>query len=102
MSSTLFGTSALSLRLLPAIAAAATVVLSALIARELGGGRRAQTFAALGTALASEIEGALHLLSTAGFDIFFWTLLSWLLVRLLRTCDDRWWIAIGAARVSRC
>ena len=42
------------------------------------------------------ILGATHLLSTAAFDIFFWALLSWLFVRLLRTADDRLWIAIGA------
>jgi hypothetical protein len=96
VASALFGASAVSLRVLPALAGATTVVLAALIARELGGRRRAQTFAALATALSPVIIAATHLLSTAGFDIFFWALLSWLFVRLLRTRDDRLWIAIGA------
>jgi hypothetical protein len=96
VASSLFGANAVSLRVFPAFTGGATVALAALIARELGGQRRAQTFAALATALCPVIIGATHLLSTAAFDIFFWALLSWLFVRVLRTGDTRWWLAIGA------
>ena len=41
-----FGESLVGLRLIPTLAGAAVVVLAALIARELGGDRRAQIFAA--------------------------------------------------------
>ncbi len=95
VASTLFGPSAVSLRLLPTFTGGTTVVLAALIARELGGARRAQTFAALGTMLSPVLLGTSHLLSTAAFDVFLWTLLAWLFLRMLRTGDDRWWVAIG-------
>jgi 4-amino-4-deoxy-L-arabinose transferase-like glycosyltransferase len=36
-----------------------------------------------------------HLLSTATFDLFFWSLLCLLVLRLLRTRDERLWLAIG-------
>src|SRR2546421_10190922 len=46
----LLGTSPTSIRVLPALAGGATVVIAALIARELGGRTRAQALAALATA----------------------------------------------------
>jgi Dolichyl-phosphate-mannose-protein mannosyltransferase len=46
----LFGVSLTGLRLWPALAAAGTVVIAGLTARELGGGRRAQLLAAVATA----------------------------------------------------
>ena len=48
----LFGESVHAIRLLSQLAGAAQVVIAALIAREMGGGRLAQTLAALATAMA--------------------------------------------------
>jgi 4-amino-4-deoxy-L-arabinose transferase-like glycosyltransferase len=85
------------LRSLPALACVATVVLGALIVRELGGGRRAQVAAAGAVASGGFVLGSGHLLSTATFDLTAWMVILWLVVRLLRTADPRWWVAIGAA-----
>jgi 4-amino-4-deoxy-L-arabinose transferase-like glycosyltransferase len=46
----IFGDSALSLRFLPALSGAATIVMAGLTARRLGGGKAAQTIAALAVA----------------------------------------------------
>jgi 4-amino-4-deoxy-L-arabinose transferase-like glycosyltransferase len=43
------------------------------------------------------VLGAGHLLSTATFDLTAWMVVLWLVSRLLRTGDPRWWVAIGAA-----
>jgi 4-amino-4-deoxy-L-arabinose transferase-like glycosyltransferase len=94
LSSAIFGDTPLGLRVAPALATAACVVLAGLIARELGGGAAAQTIASASLAVSGLLVAA-HLLSTATFDIFFWALLSWLLVRLLRTEDPRLWLALG-------
>src|SRR5436190_3469368 len=51
-STKVFGTSLLGLRFLPALAGAALVWLTGRITKELGGGRTAQTIAALGVAVA--------------------------------------------------
>ncbi len=91
----LFGTSAFGLRILPAAFGGVTIVLCAATARELGGGRRAQLFAALAAATSPQVLGTFHLLSTAAFDLFFWVSITFLVVRLLRTENERWWIAIG-------
>ena len=85
------------LRVAPALTAGATVVLGALIVRELGGARRAQIAGAAALACCGFPLGVGHLLSTAAFDLTAWMALLWLTVRLLRTRDPRWWVAFGAA-----
>jgi hypothetical protein len=84
------------LRSLPALACVTTVALGALIVRELGGGRRAQVAAAAAMACGGFVLGSGHLLSTATFDLTAWMVVLWLVVRLLRTGNPRWWVAIGA------
>lgn len=89
------GTSAPSLRVLPALAGGATVVLTGLMARELGGRRHAQLIAALAAATSPQVLAAFHLLSTAAFDQFFWAAICFAMVRLLRTGDERIWLIVG-------
>lgn len=75
---------------LPAIAAiAAGVVFAALIARELGGGRRAQVLTAGAFAISGQFLGTGHYLATSTFDPVLWTVVLWLVVRWLRTRPDR-------------
>jgi 4-amino-4-deoxy-L-arabinose transferase-like glycosyltransferase len=83
------------LRLLPALACVATVVLGALIVRELGGSRRTQVAAAGTAASGGFVLGSGHLLSTATFDLTASMVVLWLVARLLRTGNPRWWVAIG-------
>ncbi len=84
------------LRLLPALGTAATVVLAALIVRELGGGRPAQVTGAAAMAAGGFVLGVGHLLSTAAFDLTAWMALLWVVTRMLRTGEPRWWLAFGA------
>src|SRR5271165_413184 len=93
----LFGTSLRGVRFFPALAEAVAVVLSGLMARELGGKRLAQVVAALAVAIApvSLFSGAV--LQYVAFDYVWWVLTAYFLIRLLRTEDPRWWLAVGAA-----
>ena len=93
----LFGDSLLGLRLLPALAGVAVVILAALIARELGAGASGQSIAAVGVLGAPVILGINSLLSTATFDMFWWSLIVFLITRLLRTQEAKLWVAVGAA-----
>jgi hypothetical protein len=83
------------LRLPAALASAVLVVLTGLLARELGGGRGAQLLAAASISVGALVMGAGHLLSTTTFDLPVWALLCWLIVRILRTGHDRLWLAAG-------
>lgn len=83
------------LRVPSAFAAAGTVLLTALLARELGGSRRAESIAALVAAVSSVVLFTGHLLSTSTFDLLCWTAVTWLVVRAVRRRDDRLWIPAG-------
>jgi hypothetical protein len=83
------------LRLPSAIAAALVVFLTGLLARELGGTRRAELIAAGCAAVGVIVLFTGHLLSTSTFDLLAWTAVTWLVVRALRTGDDRLWLVAG-------
>jgi 4-amino-4-deoxy-L-arabinose transferase-like glycosyltransferase len=91
----LFGVSLPGLRLWPALAAWAVVVVAGLTAREFGGGRRAQLLAAVATATMPALLGAGHILETTSFDILAWAGLAFVVARIGRTGDCRWWLAGG-------
>jgi hypothetical protein len=76
------------LRIPAILAMMASVVLAALIARELGGGRKAQLITAATFAVSIQMLGSGHYLATSTIDPFLWTLLLWLLVRWIRTRSD--------------
>jgi 4-amino-4-deoxy-L-arabinose transferase-like glycosyltransferase len=91
----LFGTSLVGFRFFAAVVQAIAVVLTGLMARELGGGQWAQLIAALAGVPFCLGGGAL--MQYISFDYVCWVMTAYFLVRLLRTKDARWWVAIGAA-----
>jgi 4-amino-4-deoxy-L-arabinose transferase-like glycosyltransferase len=85
------------LRLPSALAAGATVLLTGLLARELGGRPRAEVLAAAIAAVSGIVLFTGHILSTSTFDLLDWTAVTWLAVRAIRTGDDRLWLLAGIA-----
>ncbi|GAB2969912.1 glycosyltransferase family 39 protein [Amycolatopsis acidiphila] len=83
----LFPGSLLALRLPVTLAAVGGIVLTALIARELGGRRGAQAMAAAFYAMSGTITIS-HWLATYSLDPVLWTLVAWLLVRWVRRRDS--------------
>lgn len=92
-----FGLSLVGLRLFSVLAQAVAVVVTGLMARELGGGRLAQTTAALAVTLSPLplFEGTEFQYSS--FDYLWWVLVAYFIIRLLKSENPRWWLAIGAA-----
>jgi 4-amino-4-deoxy-L-arabinose transferase-like glycosyltransferase len=81
----------------PAILACGVSTLSTgLLARELGGGRRAQALAAAcwGAGAVCLVTG--HFVTTATYDVCATAVVSLLIVRVLRSGDARWWLPAGA------
>lgn len=97
ISTEIFGGSPAGLRVVATIAGALTVVVVALIAREFGSDRRGQVLAAVCAALSGFLMGVGHMVSTATFDLLAWMVIGFLAIRLLRTGDGRWWLALGLA-----
>ena len=83
------------LRIVPALVTAAAVLVAALIARELGGDRRAQTLTALAQATGLWVTAAGHWLTPYTLEPLGWLLIVWLLVRWVRRRDDRLLLALG-------
>lgn len=96
LSGELFGYSLISLRLFPALAGALALLLTLLIVRQFGGGRFAQSAAGLAMLVAPVYLRSGSLLCLPAFEVFFWTLGAYLLVRLAKTQDARLWLLVGA------
>jgi 4-amino-4-deoxy-L-arabinose transferase-like glycosyltransferase len=92
----LFGISTLGVRILPIVALAAALVVAGLMARELGGSRRAQLLTLLTVAFIPIVTIQTAVLQYVSFDYLWGVLLTYFLLRLLNTDNMRWWVAIGA------
>ncbi len=93
----LLGDSVFALRLPPALLSTALLLIAALTARELGGGRFAQGLAGLcvlGSGLYLRTGG---LFMPVVIDQLWWTLGLFSLVKLAKTEDPRWWLWFGVA-----
>src|SRR5690349_10870573 len=90
-----FGVSLLALRLWPALAAWATVVVGGLAAREFGGGRRAQLLAAIAVATMPALWGSAHVANTTAYAVLALAGLALIVAHIGRTGDTRWWPAAG-------
>jgi 4-amino-4-deoxy-L-arabinose transferase-like glycosyltransferase len=90
-----FGDSVAGFRFLAAAAQSIAIVLTALIAKDLGGNRAAQWIAAIAVAIAPLSLAASSLFQYVSFDFLWWVLIAYLIVRLVESNDPRWWIAIG-------
>jgi len=92
----LFGDSIVSIRLLAVLAGAAVVFLTGVVARELGGGRFAQLFAAGAILLAPAYLAFDSFLSMNAFEPLFWLLCAWIAVRMVKGGSPKLWPAFGA------
>lgn len=90
-----FGTSIAGFRFFASLAQALAIILTGLMACEMGGGLRAQVLA--GAAQVPYALGAGALMIYNSFDNICWILAAWFVIKLLRSEDARWWVAVGAA-----
>ncbi len=92
----LFGPSLVGVRFFCALAMSVALVLTGLMARELGGGRPAQIVAALAAAIAPAALSEGNFFQYISFDYLWWVLIAYLMIRLLKSENPRWWLGIGA------
>jgi hypothetical protein len=87
-------------RLPSALAGAAIVLLTGMIAREFDAGRRAQLVAAVSVAVSGVLIGVSHLMSTTTYDMLLWTVISYLVIRGIKRDGPVWVVAGLAAGVA--
>jgi hypothetical protein len=95
LSMNVFGLSLVGLRLISVLAQVLVIVVSGLMASDLGGGRLAQIFAAVAVALSPLPIFEATEFQYSSFDMLWWVLIAWSAIRLLRDNEPRWWVAIG-------
>ncbi len=91
----ILGGSLHALRLIPAIAGAALVALTMLIARQLGGGRFAQGLAGLAVLVSPAYLVVDNFLSMNAVEPLFWMGCIAVLIRILQTGNSRLWLWFG-------
>ncbi len=93
----LSGLNMVGLRLFSVLAQATIIVFAGLMAKELGGSRLAQVTAALAVAFSPLPLFSGTEFQYTSFDLLWWVLIAYFIVRLLKSGDPRWCLAIGAA-----
>jgi uncharacterized membrane protein len=91
----LLGDSLLALRFLPAVAGALLVLVTGLMARELGGGRFAQGLAAVAVIAGPVYLGIDHIFTVNPFDHLFWALGAYFLIRIVKQDNPKLWLVFG-------
>jgi hypothetical protein len=92
----LLGDSLHAIRFPAALAGAATVVLTGLMARKLGGGRFSQLLAATAAALSPVVLGnGARFFSMNAFDLLFWAIGAYVLMSILVDGREKLWILYG-------
>ncbi|HEX6557248.1 MAG TPA: glycosyltransferase family 39 protein [Ktedonobacteraceae bacterium] len=91
----LTGNALWAIHVISALVCAATIMLTGLMARLLGGTRWVQGLAALGSATALILLGNGSIYAYDVFDAFWWTLAATILMILLRDDQPRRWLWFG-------
>lgn len=92
-----FGQSLFGLRIFSVLAGAAAVFLTGLIVRRMDGGRWAQAMACLAMILGPVFLRAGNMLCLPAFEVLFWTLVFYFLLRIIQDDDVRFWPWVGLA-----
>ena len=93
----LFGVSLVGLRLFSVILSGRGIVVTGLMAKELGGSRLAQCHGRSRSSVLARCRSSMATeFQYTSFDFFWWVLIAYFVIRLLTVEDPRWWLAIGA------
>ncbi|MGH3259509.1 MAG: glycosyltransferase family 39 protein, partial [Streptosporangiaceae bacterium] len=93
----LLGVSPTAIRIIPALAGGAIVIMAARLAALFGAGRFGRVLAALATACAPIVIGAVHIGNTTPLDLLAWAAVLLCVSTALLRSRPRWWLAAGAA-----
>jgi hypothetical protein len=93
----ILGVSPTAIRIIPALAGGALVIMAARLAALFGAGRLGRVLAALITACAPVVIGAVHVGNTTPLDLLAWAAVLLCVSTALLRHRPRWWLAAGAA-----
>jgi len=91
------GDSLFAIRILAALASSSVVLITGLMVRQLGGKRFAQILGALAVIAAPVLLGTGRFFSMNAFDLLFWALAFYILIRIFKTDNPKLWLWFGLA-----
>jgi Dolichyl-phosphate-mannose-protein mannosyltransferase len=91
------GVTPTAIRIIPALAGGAIVIMAARLAALFGAGRLGRVLAALVMACAPVLLGSVHVGNTTPLDLLAWTTVLVCVTTALLRDRPRWWLAAGAA-----
>ena len=91
----LLGSSLFALRFFPALCGGLLVLLTGLMAREMGGGRYAQILTAVAVMVAPVYLAIDNYFSMNCFDQVFWALAGYVVIRILKQDNPKLWLLFG-------
>lgn len=95
LTTTVFGDSTFAVRLFPALLGAASIILIALIVKELGGKSRAIVLGGGAFIVSPAFLRSNTLFQPVSFDEFYWLLAAYFMVKLLKTGRPQFWVHLG-------
>jgi Dolichyl-phosphate-mannose-protein mannosyltransferase len=93
----ILGVSPTAIRIIPALAGGALVVMAARLAALFGAGRFGRVLAALIMACAPVLSAAMHIGNTTPLDLLAWTTVVLCVTTALLRHKPRWWLGAGVA-----
>ncbi len=97
LSQNILGDGLFATRLAPAFFGSATLFLICVMARDLGGKKYAQILAGIAGFTSLAYLRSSHMFMPVVIDIFFWALASSLVIRYLKTDNNKWLVWLGVA-----
>jgi hypothetical protein len=91
----LFGFSLFAVRILPALLGGALIMLSAAIAKEIGGSRYASFLSGIGLLVSIFFLRTYGMFQPVSIEIFLWTLAIYMIIRYINTQEDKYLILFG-------
>ena len=90
-----FGNSMIGMRVLPALCASAVIFITGIITIELNGGKTAIILSTLAVLFTPVYLSIFDFYSMNSFDILFWALLFLIIVKIIKTDNQKLWILFG-------
>lgn len=95
IASSLFGQTIFAYKLIPALLSAGIIVTTLLFVKELGGKLFAVLLAGCATLFSISMMRVGGLFQPVCFDVFFWTLSAYFVLKLIKNNEPRYWLHIG-------
>ncbi len=91
----ILGDSLLAVRIVPALASAVFILLTGILARELGGKKSAVALASVAAFAPIGNFFMFHYYSMNFWDLLFWQVLIWIVIRIIKTENPKMWLFFG-------